>query len=108
MTDTTKQAEPVARLEEISVGTMHDEKKQKIVDAINAAAHPALALTAELKAELLEALNFGQDAADNDLTAAYNVAEESPGRYEVIDCRTTALKKIKAAITKLTNLECGS
>jgi len=87
----------------------YPRRRKIIIDIISGyAGRAAPALTFELKAELLEALKLGEDAADNELTDAYNADEENPCRYEVIDCRTTELKKIKAAITKLTNLESES
>lgn len=55
--------------------------------------HPAPPLTAELREELLEALN---------------AAMRSGRKAGWWDSNESTMDKIQAAITKLTNLECGS
>jgi len=62
--------------------------------------NPAPALTAELKAELLECLRYGEISYKS-LAFGVHMSEAQK------ECKER-LNKISSAITKLTNLECGS
>jgi len=79
-----------------------DQAREMFKFCLSVYPHPAPALTAELKAELIECLKMGLTAQ----MYVHGTERKSPNFIKEVYCKRQ--DKIQAAITKLTSLECGS
>jgi hypothetical protein len=91
----TNNALNALKIGQADLATVSPQETQMFTNALYL--HPAPALTAELRAELLEALAIGERAVDHDLAVSILSKDECSDEWR------SRYFKIRESITKLTN-----